>query len=54
MTINYAPTAADKSALVKKEAVFLSAPKFAVVGASNNPTKFGTKVGSPVVLWNAG
>ncbi|KAJ7259877.1 CoA binding domain-containing protein [Mycena rebaudengoi] len=36
--------AAQKSALAEKQTLFFSAQKFAVVGASSDPSKFGAKV----------
>ncbi len=35
--------------IVEIQKVFLSSPKFAVVGASKDQTKYGTKVGESIV-----
>ncbi|KAJ6602347.1 CoA binding domain-containing protein [Mycena sp. CBHHK59/15] len=40
----HTPNVADRAVLVKKQTRFLSAPKFAVVGASDDASKFGAKV----------
>ena len=36
-----------------KQRLFLSSPRFAVVGASKDPSKFGTKVGHLHILFSS-